>query len=106
MWVERLASWFRVWHPQYRGTLTRLATLALFIGAAVYAENLVITALSQTFAGAADGDLLLRFFSHLSEAVNWPVALVALLVYAGVRGARTIFELVQLRFQGGLKQRS
>lgn len=106
MWAERLASWFRVWHPRYRGTLTRLAVLALLLGGMAYAENVLITALSRTFAGAAGGDPLLRLFSHASEAVHWPVALVALLVYAGLRVARTLFELLQLRSQGGLKQTS
>jgi len=106
MWGERLASWFRVWHPQYRGTVTRLATLALFLGVVAYAENVLITALSRTFAGAADGDPLLRFFARAAEAVHWPVALVALLVYAGFRLARTLLELAQLHSQGSLKQRS
>lgn len=106
MWSERLASWFRVWHPQYRGTLARLATLAFFLGAIAYAENVLITALSRTFAGAADGDSLLRFFARLSEAVHWPVALVALLVYASFRVVRALMEMSQLHAQGSLKQRS
>lgn len=106
MWAERLASWFRVWHPQYRGTLTRLATIALVLGAVAYAENVLITALSRTFAGTAGGDSLLSWFAHVSEAVHWPVALVALVAYAGVRVARTLLEMAQLHSQGSLKQRS
>ena len=106
MWAERLAGWFRVWHPRYRGTLARLATLALLLGGVAYAENVLLTALSRTFAGATVEDPLLHLFSRVSGAVRWPVALVALLVYAGLRVTRTLFELAQLHAQGGLKIRS
>ena len=106
MWGERLASWFTVWHPRYRGTVTRLAILALLLGAVAYAENVLITALSRSFSGAAGGDTLLRFFARAAEAVHWPIALVALVVYAGIRVTRTLFELAQLHAQGSLKQRS
>ena len=44
--------------------------------------------------------------SNVASEVNWPVALVALVVYAVMRGSRTLFEMAQLHAQGGLKQRS